>query len=134
MSMSHKATLPEAYWATIFLTVYVLLLDSCRNVQTIILRILRDRYRKHFFVREPDEVHFVFRVHIQKLFGALESNSPVRLGQLLRASLFKTLEAKVIVNDTGHGRPGNAGLSGNLAYGTVSLWLVFLTQSQLLHS
>jgi len=57
----------------------------------------------YVFISKPDEIDFMLRVHFQQLFGALHPNSSVCLSQFLHATLLKTFQAKIIVDNTEHG-------------------------------
>ena len=109
----------------------LLLLDACWNIQTVILRIPLWRHRENFLVGEPDKVHFVIWEHLQQFFGALQANSSIWLSELLHTSLLHAFQTEVIMDNAQHGRLRYADFSGNLAYGTMCLWLPFLTQNQL---
>jgi len=43
-------------------------------------------------------------LHFQQLFGALHLNSSICMSQFLRATLLKTFQTKIIVDNTEHGR------------------------------
>jgi len=101
------------------------------NVQTVILWILWSHHGENLHQwttwnspGRPDT--------FQQQFGTLHSITPARFRQLLHASLLQTLQTRSVWTMRHRGLP-NVFLSGNLAYRTMSVWLVFLTHCHLLH-